>query len=157
MEETWSRLTAVNGKSAFERPLRGLIADELAGWRPSLVFTPMLVEDGRQLLISNLDLSFVARNYGRMILEQDSRKLDPSYKVAFGPRFVDDDDILSLSAVEFYRLFPQAWDFRVSTAVRMSTRSPGSHRRSACRPYRRGAWWMPAIMTITGSTWPPSG
>ena len=72
MEETWSRLTKVNGKSAFDMPLRGLIADELAGWRPSLVFTPMLVEDGRRLLISNLDLSFVARNSGRILLEQES-------------------------------------------------------------------------------------
>ena len=37
-------------------PFRCLQAGELAGWRPSLVFSPMLVEEGKPLLISNLDL-----------------------------------------------------------------------------------------------------
>jgi hypothetical protein len=124
LEETWVRLTGGAGKSPLHRPLRGLAADEREGWRPSLVFTPMMVEDGRRLLISNLDLSFVARISGRMLLEQSSRKIDPTYMEDLQPLVRPDDDILSLSAVEFYRLFPRARDFRVSTAVRMSATFP---------------------------------
>jgi len=37
-------------------PFRCLRAGELEGWRPSLVFSPTLVEEGLPLLISNLDL-----------------------------------------------------------------------------------------------------
>src|SRR5256886_4612464 len=33
-------------------------------WMPSLVFAPMLVEDGRRLLISNLDLGKTTANCG---------------------------------------------------------------------------------------------
>ena len=40
-----------------------------AGGRRS-AFTPMMVEDGRRLLISNLDLSFVSRNYGEILIER---------------------------------------------------------------------------------------
>ncbi|MEJ7637392.1 MAG: hypothetical protein WKF75_05205 [Singulisphaera sp.] len=68
-ERAWQRLTRVKGgaagsKSPFERPLRGFAADELLGRRPSLIYTPMMVEDGRRLLISNLDMSFATRSLG---------------------------------------------------------------------------------------------
>ena len=43
------------------RPFRELAAGEAEGWRPSLVFSPMLLEDGRRLLISNLDLAHYSR------------------------------------------------------------------------------------------------
>jgi hypothetical protein len=33
---------------------------EAAGWRPSLIFTPTLVEDGRRLVVSNLELNDLA-------------------------------------------------------------------------------------------------
>jgi Patatin-like phospholipase len=33
---------------------------EKSGWRPSLIFTPTLVEDGRRLVVSNLELNDVA-------------------------------------------------------------------------------------------------
>ena len=36
---------------------RCLKQGEQEGWRPSLVFSPMMVEDGRRLIISNLDLA----------------------------------------------------------------------------------------------------
>jgi predicted acylesterase/phospholipase RssA len=99
---------------AMEQMLRGgltqtfdsLMKDEADGWRPSLVFSPMMVEDGRQLLISNLDLLDVLHNTGK--------GFDPA-----GP-----EELLSREAVEFFRLFPHATDFRVGTAARMSGTFP---------------------------------
>lgn len=79
---------------------------ERKGWRPSLVFSPMMVEDGRQLLISNLDLFDSIHNRGM--------PFDPSAG----------EQLLSREAVEFFRLFPDATDFRVSTAARMSGSFP---------------------------------
>ena len=38
-------------------PFEELAPGEDQGWRPSLIFTPMMVEDGRRLIISNLGLS----------------------------------------------------------------------------------------------------
>ena len=49
------------------RKFADLIDDEASGNIPSLVFSPMLVEDGRRLLISNLDLRYVASNDGNLI------------------------------------------------------------------------------------------
>ncbi len=43
----------------FGQPLMDLADGEREGWRPSLVFSPTLIEDGRRLLISNRDLSGV--------------------------------------------------------------------------------------------------
>jgi hypothetical protein len=131
LEDVWCELTRTKSSNTsaeptgpMARPLRGLAADELAGWRPSLIFTPMMVEDGRRLLISNLDLSALTRSHGRLLMERESRRVDPLYLDDFGRSFWSDDDLLSLSAVEFCRLFPRAWDFPVSTAVRMSASFP---------------------------------
>src|SRR5262249_52748846 len=109
LEEAWVRLGRISPKfSPLERALKCYAADERDGWKPSLVFTPMLVEDGRRLLISNLDLSFVSRNYGRILMERIARRLDVSYIKDLMPgQEPDDEDLFSLSAVEFYRLFPQ--------------------------------------------------
>lgn len=79
---------------------------EKAGWRPSLVFSPMMVEDGRQLLISNLDLLDILHNVG------DS--LDPTQPTG----------LISREAVEFFRLFPDATQFQVGTAARMAGSFP---------------------------------
>jgi hypothetical protein len=128
LEEAWKRLGPGpdGSQSPFDRGIADYAADELLGRRPSLVYTPMMVEDGRRLLISNLDLSFVARNLGGMILENGSRKINHL-------AYLDDksdraillkDDLFSLSAVEFFRVFPGAWDFRISTATRMSASFP---------------------------------
>jgi hypothetical protein len=123
LEQAWIRLTG-GAASPLARPLQSYAADEWLGWRPSLVFTPMMVEDGRRLLISNLDLSFVTRNIGGMLLDRVSEKIE---SVSRGPedRSIEKtDDIYSMSAVEFFRLFPDAHAFRVSTAVRMSASFP---------------------------------
>ncbi|MEL6715368.1 MAG: patatin-like phospholipase family protein, partial [Planctomycetota bacterium] len=68
---------------------------------PSLVFSPMLVEDGRRLLISNLDLSALTR----------------SGSVGAGPA--------SVSALEFDHLFPgELAKLPLRTAARMSATFP---------------------------------
>ena len=52
LEQAWERNTRILG-----RPFAELAAGEAAGWRPSLLVSPVLVEDGRRLLISNGDVS----------------------------------------------------------------------------------------------------
>lgn len=52
LESAWLRNTGGGLSRTFEE----LRADELAWRRPSLLFSPMMVEDGRRLLISNLSL-----------------------------------------------------------------------------------------------------
>jgi len=126
LEDTWIRWTGGPGASPLGRPLQSYAADERLGWRPSMVYTPMMVEDGRRLLISNLDLAFATRNVGGLLIEPSSRKIDrPAIQGGdFDTSIHDEDDVFSLSAVEFFRLFPEARDFRVTTAVRMSASFP---------------------------------
>ncbi|HEX9493697.1 MAG TPA: hypothetical protein VGA33_10565, partial [Thermoanaerobaculia bacterium] len=59
-------------------------------WRPSLIFSPMLVEDGRRLLVSNLDLRFLLENHGPRL----------------GPPA--NDPVYSRSSLELFRLMPAA-------------------------------------------------
>jgi predicted acylesterase/phospholipase RssA len=108
-------------RKPLDIPFRQLAQGERAGWRPSLVLSPMLVEDGRRLLVSNLDLSHLTLNRGSLLVEPRSRRL--SDQVADGPSSRD-EDLYSLSAYEFFRLFPGAEDFRLATAVRMSATFP---------------------------------
>jgi hypothetical protein len=53
LEESWEVHTGGRLSKAF----RDMLAAERAGWLPSLVFSPVLVEDGRRLVVSDLDLS----------------------------------------------------------------------------------------------------
>jgi hypothetical protein len=92
----------LNGQ--LEKTFDGLLEGERHGWRPSLVISPMLVEDGRQLLISNLDLAQVADN--------------------LGPILGSEGMLLSREAVEFFRIFPAARQFTVATAARMNATFP---------------------------------
>jgi len=135
LEWTWWSRTACRNensqlklprRSPFALPLRSLAVGEWEGWRPSLIFTPMLVEDGRRILISNLNLDFAPRNVGHVLFARGTDKLSRTTKIAI-PKFqgpVGDFDIYSLSAVEFFRVFPGANDFRLSTAARMSAAFP---------------------------------
>jgi hypothetical protein len=95
-----------NAPWAFGATMGDLRAGEVAGWRPSLVFSPMLVEDGRRLVISNLDLD--------ALFSQS------------GPRVGQRADILySRSGYELGRLFPDAHaEFPLATAARMSASFP---------------------------------
>lgn len=65
----------------------------------------MLVEDGRPLLISNLDLTSLSGNDGPIL--------------AFPP-----SNLLSRESIEFFRLFSDATQFEVGTAARMSASFP---------------------------------
>jgi len=94
---------------SLDRPFSALIAGEAAGWRPSIVFSPMLVETGQPLLITNLDMDQIR---------------DDSYgeTAAFFDWFPGSRD-----------------SFRVKTAVRLNASFPYVAPAAALptRPYRR--------------------
>ena len=118
LEEAWR----TNLDGALEQSVRSLRDGEQQGWRPSLVFAPMLVEDGRRLLISNLDLGGLTRIYGSIQNGSQSER-----------------GLYSLSAIEFFRLFPDANRFKLSTAVRLNASFPYASPVSTLPtvPYRR--------------------
>src|SRR5262249_23070434 len=88
---------------------------EKEGWRPSLIVSPMVVESGRRLLISNLDLSRLA----------ETKPLDPILVKDQSSPEAEVARIYSRSAIEFFRMFPDARaTFSLSTAVRMSATFP---------------------------------
>ena len=76
--------------------------------------------------ISNLDMAFATRNVGGLLIEPSSRKIErPAIQGGdFDLSIHEEDEVFSLSAVEFFRLFPRAHDFRVTTAIRMSALLP---------------------------------
>ncbi len=96
LERAWS--THLRG--ALDVPFGDLRPEEATGDLPSLVFTPMMVEDGRQLLISNLDLDYMVES-GRL-----------------------HGGMMSYTGLEFFKAFPHADEFRLSTAVRMNASFP---------------------------------
>ena len=84
-----------------------LASEERDGRCPSIIFSPVLVEDGRQLLISTLDLNnLVALTPSRAAVGAAS--LEPS----------------PLQAVEFFKLFPKATNLELATAVRLNATFP---------------------------------
>lgn len=84
--------------------------EEKTGAIPSLIFSPMMIEDGRQLLISNLNLNYMVETH--------------PWSVEAKPPPPSEETLLSVTAMEFFRLFPNARDFRLGTAVRMSASFP---------------------------------
>jgi hypothetical protein len=90
------------------RPFQVLADGEWSGWRPSLVFTPMMVEDGRRLIISNLDLAALTLTRG-----------GPSSCLA------DEPCDQSVSGVELFACPGEGVDrLRLSTAARLSATFP---------------------------------
>lgn len=80
---------------------------EARGECPSLVFSPMLVEDGRRLILGNLDLAPVTRN--------EVRRVDAPER----------PECASSSAVHLETLFPGALaDLPLRTAARLSAAYP---------------------------------
>lgn len=111
LERVWSR----NLRGVLDVPIGQLRADEKAGRRPSLVFTPMMIEDGRRLIVSNLDLRRTITHEGNLLLEDDIKENYDPFKVPCHSR----------DAIELFRLFPESSkDVRLSTAVRMSASFP---------------------------------
>jgi len=102
LEEAWAR----HQNRALDVPFRDLREDEAAGTLPSLVFSPMMIEDGRLLFISNLNLDYM--------VETGQNDTYPDH----------DKRLRSYIGAEFYKLFPQAHQFRLSTAVRMNAAFP---------------------------------
>lgn len=117
LERAWS----VNLRGVLDQPFERLHAGEAAGWRPSLVFAPMVVEDGRRLLISNLDLRGIASNDGSILQESRDPQYDPALRMR--PHL----NRFSYESYEFFRLFPDPsvrQRLRVATAARMSASFP---------------------------------
>ncbi len=109
IEEAW--LEAFPG--ILDKTFADLIEGERAGWRPSLIFSPMLVEDGRELFISNLDLQSVTRNLAR-VLGSGQASLPG-----------DDRQLISREGVELFRLFPDLHNrLQLVTAARMNASFP---------------------------------
>lgn len=102
LEEAWSE--TLDGR--LNKPLADLREGENAGWRPSLVFSPMLVEDGRRLLVSNLNLAEIATNEG-------------------GALGAPGGVFRSRSEIELRKLFPEdGGKLTLATAARMSASFP---------------------------------
>jgi hypothetical protein len=93
----------------FSRPLTDLAKWEREARRPSLIYSPMMVEDSRRLLISNLSLADLTTTTGQ---SEESTFHSPGVRQ------------LSLSGIEFWRLFPDASQFQVGTAARMNATFP---------------------------------
>ncbi|MDI3282153.1 patatin-like phospholipase family protein [Polyangium sp. 15x6] len=111
--ELYDRGTALENAFVENMPSLGtklslLGPGEVAGWRPSLVWSPMLVEDGKRLLISNLCLDALLVQHGPAIGEEGQHV------------------VYARSGYELGRLFPvQSRDtLRLATAARMSASFP---------------------------------
>jgi hypothetical protein len=110
IERRWREMTSdeAAGKLGLKMKLSELAQFESQGLRPSLVFSPMLVEDGRRLLISNVDLKDLTSTSARVIGNN-------------GPSQQE----FSRTAVQFFRLFPNSHGkLMLSTAVRMNASFP---------------------------------
>ena len=122
---------AADGKlSGMDYTFARLRDTERRGEIPSLVFSPMLVEDGRRLLISNLDLADLTTIDGEDLLSESRKEIveliERETPQPLEPRdSLEFRNINAVSAVEFFRLFPAAADsFKVVTAVRMNATFP---------------------------------
>jgi hypothetical protein len=99
LEQAWLQHCPRLGDSMAD-----LAAGESTGFRPSLVLSPMIVEDGRRLVISNLDLE--------PLLEEDPTAVPPSCAS-------------SVSGRQAFRSWPAAAAaMQLSTAVRLQANFP---------------------------------
>ncbi|MCU0704979.1 MAG: patatin-like phospholipase family protein [Fimbriiglobus sp.] len=111
LEASWARNTGREW-SPLGVTFSEMIAAERAGTAPSLVFSPLLVEDGRRLLVSNLDVSELAYETAPTLGEPNGGAVAPRGRI-------------SQPAVEFFRLFPEAHSrFALGTAARLSATFP---------------------------------
>lgn len=85
---------------------------EALGWWPSLILSPMLIEDGRRLIVSNLDVTDMNDNYVRW-LSSKATGAQPTTGLA------------SRTAYQLWQICPQTWGhFPLSTAARLSAAFP---------------------------------
>jgi hypothetical protein len=105
---------------------------EEAGKIPSIIFSPMLVEDGRRLLISNLPLADLTGNDGDTLIKEDEQQLRERLQVLspqqqFATSYdLEYPGIASVSALEFFDLFGEdaRCRLKLASAVRMSATFP---------------------------------
>jgi hypothetical protein len=97
---------APNAGPVLDQGFADLRALEGQGRLPSLVFSPMTVEDGRRVLISNLDLHYMTETLLDSGTDTDKPKR------------------LSTSALELFKLFPEAGSFKLGTAARLNAAFP---------------------------------
>ncbi|MDG3004969.1 hypothetical protein [Paludisphaera mucosa] len=136
LEDVWREYAPELGKTFGD-----LAEKERAGAIPSIVFSPMLVEDGRRILIGNLPMADLTVHLNGVLLDESRDELmrrylegkpknkDGRLKTA---KDVDDYDLeypalSSFSSMEFSKLFAehQALDhLRLASAVRMSATFP---------------------------------
>lgn len=114
-------------ESPLTRTFERMRADEAAAKCPSLLFSPMLVEDCRRALITNLDVSGLTDAYCESLNPPVAgRHPDPRQQ--------------SISAFDFFAYFPAAYEhLKVGTAARMSATFPfvGPGVSLPCDPPRR--------------------
>jgi predicted acylesterase/phospholipase RssA len=116
LERVWSE----NLDRALDVTFAELRASEKEGWRPSLVFTPMMIEDGRRLIISNMDMRNAISNDGNLLKELPRTGNDGLPRTS-----PHTSECYSREAIQLFRLFPVApRGLRLSTAVRMSASFP---------------------------------
>jgi hypothetical protein len=97
LEQAWNKYFPRTLDSSFDE----LRDEEKNGRFPSLIFSPMMVEPGRPLLISTIDLTHIA-----------SAARDEPYPHR-------------IRGVEFMKLFPrEGWNLRLGTAARLSASFP---------------------------------
>jgi hypothetical protein len=136
LEDAW-----IDHAPELRKTFGELAPRERAGAIPSIVFSPMLVEDGRRVLIGNLPMADLTVHLNGVLLDESREDLlrrylegkpkneDGSLKTEAD---VDDYDLeypslSSFSAMEFSKLFGehQALDhLRLASAVRMSATFP---------------------------------
>ena len=105
LQEEWMKVKGRKGSLPMATTFAQLRNRERQGEVPSLAFTPMIVEDGRRLVISNLDFRWVATNGGH--------------------RLANGGTHFSVEALELFRMFPQRQSsVRIATAARMSASFP---------------------------------
>ncbi len=125
LEDDWSALRKI--KFADLREL------ERGGRIPSMIFSPMIVDDGRRLLISNLDLNSHMRADRPHEKGEDARQ-DRVLREWSIPTSRQDDldndndgysrNQFSISALELFKMVPDSKRLSLATAARMSATFP---------------------------------
>jgi hypothetical protein len=108
LQRTWAPPTP--GGPRLDVPLSSLADGELQGWRPSIVFSPMLAQDGRRLMISNIDLDGLTRTH--------AERIDGDLPGLTGRR------LLSITTIQFFEYFPNQTQLTMGTALRMNASFP---------------------------------
>ncbi|MEM7620895.1 MAG: hypothetical protein AAF228_10625 [Pseudomonadota bacterium] len=112
LEDHWGAL-----KTSFSDLKKG----EMEGWRPSIILSPMVIETGQPMLISNLSLSTIRKTMPKPVFFILRAFPDTDPRADKERRAERNVLKQQQDALEFFRLFPGAQQqFRLGTAVRMS-------------------------------------